>query len=161
MIYLKFEKTLDGNCTEKGYEKQIMIDSYSHSLVNPLTTKIGNSDRTSDGPQFSQMSFSKVMDISTPLLYQACASNRILGKATISVTRVEGAEQMLTIKYVLGDAMIENISTSGSQGGDLPYDSFTINFSSITSEYTKQKADSSKEGVAPFGWDLKLRQAIA
>ncbi len=160
MIYLKFEKTLDGNCTEKGFEKQIMIDSFSHSLTNPLTTKIGNTDRTSDGPQFSQMSFSKVMDISTPLLYQACASNRILGTATISVTRVQGSEQMLAITYVLGDAMIENISTSGSAGGDLPNDSFMLNFSSITSEYTKQKVDSSKEGVAPFGWDLKLRQAM-
>lgn len=158
MIYLKFEKTLDGNSTEKGFEKQLIVDSYSHSLVNPLTVKIGNSDRTSDGPQFSQMSFSKVMDISTPLLYQACANNRILGTATISVTRVEGGEQMLTIKYVLGDAMIESISTSGAAGSDLPYDNFTINFSSITSEYTKQKVDSSKEGVAPFGWDLTLRQ---
>ena len=157
MIYLKFAQELIGNCTEKGYEKQLIIDSFSHSLVNPLTRKIGNSDRTSDGPQFSQMSFSKVMDISTPLLYQACANNRILGSATISVTRVEGATQMLTIQYVLGDAMIESISTSGSAGSDLPYDNFTINFSSITSEYTKQKPDSSKEGVAPFSWNLKLR----
>ena len=76
------------------------------------------------------------------------------------MTRVQGSEQMLAITYVLGDAMIENISTSGSAGGDLPNDSFMLNFSSITSEYTKQKVDSSKEGVAPFGWDLKLRQAM-
>ena len=160
MIYLKIA-SIKGNCTEDGYKEQIMCDSFSHGLSNPLTAAIGNTDRTSDGPHFTNMSFSKVMDSSSPGLWQACAGNRKLGEATISVTRIEADKQMNTIVYVLGDAMIEDISTSGSSGNDLPQESFTINFTTITSQFTQQNADSTKKGGSPFGWDLKENKALA
>lgn len=160
MIYLKIA-SIKGNCTEDGYKEQIMIDSFSHGLSNPLTSAIGNTDRTADGAHFTNMSFSKVMDSSSPGLWQACAGNRKLGEATVSVTRIEADKQMNTIVYVLGDAMIEDINTSGSAGNDLPQESFTINFTTITSQFTQQNADSTKKGVAPFGWDLKENKAKA
>ncbi len=160
MIYLKIA-SIKGNCTEDGYKEQILIDSFSHGLSNPLTAAIGNTDRTSDGPHFTNMSFSKVMDSSSPGLWQACAGNRKLGEATVSVTRIEQDKQMNTIVYVLGDAMIEDINTAGSSGNDLPQESFTINFTSITSQFTQQNADSTKKGVSPFGWDLKENKALA
>ncbi len=160
MIYLKIA-SIKGNCTEDGYKDQIMIDSFSHGLSNPLTAAIGNTDRSSDGPHFTNMSFSKVMDTSSPGLWQACAGNRKLGEATVSVTRIQQDKQMNTVVYVLGDAMIEDISTSGSSGNDLPQESFTINFTTITSQVTTQVADSTKKGVAPFGWDLKENKALA
>ena len=75
--------------------------------------------------------------------------------------RIEGAKVMSTIKYVLGDAMISGISTSGSGGGDLPQESFSINFTTITSQMTQQNPDSTQKGVAPFGWDLKEGKALA
>jgi len=160
MIYLKIA-SIKGNCTEDLYKEQILIDSFSNGLSNPLTSAIGNTDRTSDGPHFTNMSFSKVMDSSSPGLWQACAGNRKLGEATVSITRIEQDKQMNTIVYVLGDAMIEDINTSGSAGNDLPQESFTINFTTITSQFTQQNADSTKKGVSPFGWDLKENKAKA
>jgi type VI secretion system secreted protein Hcp len=160
MIYLKI-KDIKGNCTEAGFIEQIKVDSFSHGLSNPLTARPGNTERTSDGPAFSEMNFSKTMDSSSPSLYQACAGNQKLGEAVISVVRVEADKVMSTVQYTLGDAMISGISTSGSADGGLPQESFSINFTTITSSWTQQNADSTKKGVAPFGWDLKEGKPLA
>lgn len=160
MIYLKID-SIKGNCTEEPYKEQMIIDSYSHGVSQFLTTRPGNTERTSDGPQFSEMTFSKTLDSSSPGLYQACAQNSKLGPATITVTRVEGGKVMETVKYVLGDAMVSNISTSGSGSGDLPSESFSLNFTSITTQMTQQNADSTKKGVSSFGWNLMKTEPLA
>jgi type VI secretion system secreted protein Hcp len=59
---------------------------------------------------------------------------------------------------VLANAMIANISTSG--GGSSMMDSLTINFTSITSQYTQQNPDSTLAGTAPFGWDLTTNKPV-
>jgi type VI protein secretion system component Hcp len=65
------------------------------------------------------------------------------------------------VVYNLGDAMIANVATSGSSSGDLPMESFSINYTTITAQVTQQNADSTKKGVSPFGWDLKLGKPLA
>ena len=159
MIYLKIASII-GNCIEVGHEKEIIVDSYSHGLSQSLTMRPGNTERTTDGPQFSEMNFSKTLDSSSPQLYAACAGNKKLGLATISVTRMEADIPMMTIIYELGDAMISNISTSGSGGGGLPNESFSINYTTITAKMTQQSPDSTPKGVAPFGWDIKTGKPI-
>ena len=153
MIYLKID-SIKGNCTDDGFKEQIMVDSFQHGLSLALTSHGKNSDRTSGGPSFSEMSFSKVMDSSTPLLYAACAGARPLKTAVVTVTRDENDKPMTTVVYHLGEAMISSISTSGSTGS-IPHESFSIHFTSITSQVTQQNTDSTKKGVSPFGWDLK------
>jgi type VI secretion system secreted protein Hcp len=160
MIYLKID-SIKGNCTEDPFKEQIIVDSFSHGLQQSLTMRPGNTERTTDGPQFSEMNFTKTMDSASPALYAACAGAQKLGTAVVSVTRVEADKSMSTIKYNLGDAMVSGISTSGSGAGDLPHESFSINFTTITSQVTQQNADSSKKGVSPFGWDLKEGKALA
>ena len=159
MIYLKID-SIKGNCTDAGYTDQIMVDSYQHGLSLSLTSHGKNSDRTSGGPNFSEMSFSKVMDSSTPLLYAACAGARPLKTAVVTVTRDENDKPMTTVVYNLGEAMISSISTSGSTGS-IPHESFSIHFTSITSQVTQQNTDSTKKGVSPFGWDLKKDSPLA
>jgi type VI secretion system secreted protein Hcp len=59
---------------------------------------------------------------------------------------------MSLIEYVLTDAMVSSISTSG--GGGQPSDSFSLNYSAISLVYSQQNKDSTKKGSAGFGWDL-------
>jgi len=159
MIYLKID-SIKGNCTDAGFENQIMVDSFSHSMHLNMTGHPKNTDRTAGGPQFTEMSFSKVMDSSTPLLYAACAGAKPLKTAVVTVTRDENDKPMNTVVYNLGEAMISSISTSGAAHG-MPSETFTINFTTITSQVTQQNTDSTKKGVAPFGWDLKKDAPLA
>ena len=146
-------KDMTGNCTIKGFEKAIILQHFSHGVTLPLTGDAANTERTSGRPQFSEMSFSKMTDQSTPSLYNACAKGDKLGDAVVHIGRNEGGEFMLLMKYTLSNAMVSNINTSGGGGGE-PSDSFSINFTKITSEFTQQNADSSKKGTASFGWNL-------
>lgn len=160
MIYVSIDD-ISGNCTEEGYEDWIMVDSFSIGVSNSLTINPGNTERTTGGVNISEMSFSKTMDVSSMLLYAACAGNKSLGEVTVAVTRTEGESQMLLVTYVLGDAMVSNIASSGSGHGDLPSESFSLNFTTITGQYTQQNPDGTEKGQAPFGWDMTKRAVLA
>jgi len=59
----------------------------------------------------------------------------------------------------LTDVIISNLSVSS--GGDLPSESFSLNYAVIKAKYTKQKEEGGQEGVAPFGWDISKNIAAA
>ena len=148
---------MKGNCTIEGHADQIILLSYSHSLSIPLSNDPANTERTAGRPNFSDMTFSKMTDQSTPALYAACAQGKKLGDAIVHIGRNEAGAFMSLMKYTLTNAMVADVSTSG--GGSMPVDSFTLNFTKIASEFTQQNADSTKKGTASFGWDLMTNKA--
>jgi len=148
---------IQGNSTINGYAGQIILLSFSHGVNMPMGTDVGGTERTLGRPSFSELSVAKATDQSTPALYGACAGGTKLGNATITIGRNEGGNFMQLIQYVLTNAMISAVSTSG--GGTDAMDSLTLHFSAITMAYTQQKTDSTQNGVASFGWDIGLNQA--
>lgn len=153
MIFVSIDD-ISGNCTETGYEDWILVDSFSIGMSASLTSQPNNAERTTGKVNIQEMSFSKTMDVSSLLLAAACAGNKGLGDVIVCITRTEGDAEMLLVKYVLGNGLVSSISTSGHGGGGLPSESFSINFTSITGQYTKQKEDATAEGNAVFGWDM-------
>jgi type VI secretion system secreted protein Hcp len=150
--------TIQGNSTITGFANQIILHSFSHGVSLPIGMDTANTERTMGRPNFNEFSISKATDQSTPAMYAACAAGTKIGTATISIGRNEGGVFMLQMKYVLTNAMVSSISTSG--GGEM-MDSVSLHFSGITSEYTQQNVDSTKKGNAPFGWDLSINAALA
>jgi type VI secretion system secreted protein Hcp len=149
---------INGNCTITSYTNKIVLNSFSHGVALPMSMDPGNSERTAGRPQFSEMTFSKMTDQSTPALFAACSGGTKLGDAKLHIGRNEGGNFMPLMTYTLTNAMISGISTSG--GGGIPSDSFAINYTKIKSEFTQQNPDSTKKGVAPFGWDLEANKAF-
>jgi type VI secretion system secreted protein Hcp len=148
---------IKGNSTFKGYTDKVILNSFSHGVALPMSGDPSNTERTMGRPQFSEMSFSKMTDQSTPLLYGACAKGAKLGTATIYIGRNENGDFMQLLRYELENAMVSGISTSG--GGGSPSDSFSLNFTQIKTFFTQQNSDSTKKGTADFGWDLKANTA--
>lgn len=150
-------KDIKGNCQIDKYAGQVIVHSFSHSVTLPMQMDTSNTERTAGRPAFSEMSFAKMTDIATPALYAACAQGKKLGDAKIHIGRNENGVFMSLMEYVLTNAMVSSISTGG--GGGVPSDSFSLNFTKITSEFTQQNSDSTKKGVANFGWDLETNKA--
>lgn len=148
---------IQGNSTITGYAGQIILLSFSHGVHMPMGADVGGTERTLGRPSFSEMTLMKATDQSTPALYGACAGGTKLGNATITIGRNEAGVFMQLVQYVLTNAMIASISTSGS--GTDAMDSISIHFSAITMAYTQQKTDSTQNGVASFGWDIGLNAA--
>jgi type VI secretion system secreted protein Hcp len=155
-VILQF-KDIKGNSLISGFADGILLTSFSHGTLIPMGSDVAGTERTLGRPAFSEFSCTKATDQSTPALFAACASGTKLGDATISIGRNQSGTLMPIVKYVLTNAMISNISTTG--GGDL-VDSISIHYSAITSQYTQQNVDSTKKGSASFGWDLSANKAV-
>ncbi|WP_158936209.1 type VI secretion system tube protein Hcp [Burkholderia sp. S171] len=151
-------KDIKGNALIDGYADQIVIHSFSHAVSLPMGMDATNTERTLGRPNFQEFSFSKSTDQATPGLFAACAQGTKLGDATLSIGRNENGKFMLHMKYVLTNSMVSSIGTSG--GGEMG-DTFSLNFTQMTSEYTQQNIDSTKKGNASFGWDLSKNVAVA
>ncbi|RYE99800.1 MAG: type VI secretion system tube protein Hcp [Oxalobacteraceae bacterium] len=157
VLILNLGKTIVGNCQIAGFAGQIIVLSYSHSASIPLQMDSANTERTAGRPVFSELSFSKMSDLSTTELYKACTQGSKIGTATLNVGRVENGKYMNFFTYEMTNAMISGISTSG--GGGIPSDSFTISFTKIKCDYTQQLADSTSKGTGTWNWNLETMQA--
>ncbi len=157
VLILDLGTTIKGNCQITGYIDKIIVLSYSHSASIPLQMDSSNTERTSGRPVFSEISFSKMSDLSTTEMYKACTQGSKIGTATLHVGRVENGKYMSFFKYEMTNAMISNISTSG--GGGIPSDSFSISFTKIKCDYTQQQSDSSAKGTGTWNWNLETMKA--
>jgi type VI secretion system secreted protein Hcp len=157
VLILDLGTTIKGNCQVTGYTDKIIVLSYSHSASIPLQMDSSNTERTSGRPVFSEISFSKMSDLSTTEMYKACTQGSKIGTATLYVGRVENGKYMSFFKYEMTNAMISNISTSG--GGGIPSDSFSISFTKIKCDYTQQQSDSTAKGTGTWNWNLETMKA--
>lgn len=150
-------KDIKGNCQIDKYAGQIILTSFNHGVSLPLQHDTSNTERTAGRPVFSEMTFTKMSDMATPVLYAACVQGKKIGDAKIHIGRNENGVFMSVMEYVLTNAMVSNIRSSG--GGGIPTDTFSLNFTKITLDFTQQKSDSTKKGTANFGWDLETNKA--
>ena len=104
---------------------------------------------------FHDISFTKKLDKSSPLLALACASGQHFPTVvlTVSPTRTDFPVDTYQIKFT--DVFCSTISASGG-GGVIPTEQFSINFAKIEWKYLSQ------DGTAPVksGWDLKTNTKI-
>jgi type VI secretion system secreted protein Hcp len=142
-----------GNCRINGYDKKILILSYSHSVSLPMQGDVANTERTAGRPVFSEMSLQKMSDLATTELYKYCTQGTKAATAKLLVGRVEDGKFMNFFTYEMKNAMISSISTSG--GGGIPTDSFSISFSGLKCEFTQQNADASQKGTSTWNWNLE------
>ncbi|MEW7849411.1 type VI secretion system tube protein Hcp [Massilia aurea] len=110
---------------------------------------------TAERVEISDISFSKVADLSSPILAQTCAMGKTIPKAKVEFFRADadGAR----VKYFEID--LENVligMVSPHLGGDDSYLSETVNmkFSKIKWRYTQQRIGGGAGGNTAGGWDL-------
>lgn len=163
MLYLQIGQ-IPGSCKEEPYGDSIMLDSFSLDVANSLTSNPGNTDRnpgntdrSSAGAHISDMRCTKTMDVASLPLAAACAGNVNLEEVTLTVTRTDGLVNLELVKYTMTNVLVSSIFTTGTFGGGLPTESFSLNFTAITAEHHKQNPELGDGGVTNFGWDMELR----
>lgn len=157
VLILDLGTVIKGNCQVTGYTDKVIVGSYSHGVMLPMSADHANTERTAGRPSFTEMQFTKESDLATTEMYKACTQGTKIGTAKLHVGRVENGVYMPFFTYEFTNAMLSSVSTSG--GGGRPTDSFTLNFSAIKCDYTKQKADSTNAGTATWNWNLETMKA--
>lgn len=137
----------------------MMIATWNFAVDLPLDMNVANVKRTTGRARFQEMSFTKMVDASTPVLYANCAKGTSLSEAKLQVGRVSDGTYASVLTITLSEPIISQISTGGYGEGQSPMDTFTINFTKVKMEYTAQKVDGTAGGKTDFGWDLTANVA--
>lgn len=108
-------------------------------------------------PVHADLQLEAMMSKASPKLMQAAANGKHIREATLfGVKSGESRHEFLKIK--LQPILISSYQTGGSSG-EIPVDSFSLNFDKIEFEFTPQNADGSAGDTVRGSWDFKSNQA--
>lgn len=143
-----------GESTRKGFEGQIELLSFSFGASNPTT--IGSGGGGGAGKvSISAFNFNKWSDAASPPMFQACCQGKHFPKAKVTLHKAGGDEAVDYLVYEFEKCYIENISWSGSSGGDdRPMESVAMAFGKVTVTYTPQTETGAKGSPVVASWDL-------
>lgn len=129
-MFLKLDG-IDGESQQKGHEQWIEVGSFSWGVAN-LTSAAAGSGRGAGKPSFQDFSFTKQTDSASPKLYIRCATGEHIKSGQLSFLKLDDAGKGSAIEYLkikLSDVLVSSFQESG--GGDVPQDSFSLNFAKI------------------------------
>jgi type VI secretion system secreted protein Hcp len=153
-IFIDLGNGIKGESTQIGFEDHIAASSLQWGVgrgIGAFTSGIRETSR----PNFSELTFSKTVDISTNDIIVAMSKGKALATVMISFVRDNGEDGFTYLTYELTDVFISSYSVSS--GGETPMESVSLNFAKIKSVYKKLASDHSDAGENEFEYDLKAQ----
>jgi type VI secretion system secreted protein Hcp len=106
---------------------------------------------------FSNLSIMKVLDKTSPLLCDHCATGNILDKVYILYDKPVGDKQQPYFRIWLKDALITSVQLSGSN--ENPTESISFAFQGVEIAYAPEKDDGSLDAAIRKGYNLETLTA--
>ncbi len=105
------------------------------------------------------LSITKHVDKSSPLLMLSCCNGKHIKEALLTV-RKAGENPLEYLKIKLTEVMVTAVSTGGSGGEDRLTENVTLNFAKVQLDYLPQKSDGSGDAPVPFGWHIAENKKV-
>jgi len=161
-IYIKV-KGHDGEVTEKGYEKNIGVLSFSHGLSMPINRSHTNVSSPSGTAVHQDFTWTKYLDHTTPGFNAAVVGGKNIAEAVITVLEAD-SEAGATIPLYTIDfkhIIISSISIGGSVG-DKPVETISWVYHEIKWTFSKHKniSPGNVPGKVPTGWNLSTNKPL-
>jgi type VI secretion system secreted protein Hcp len=150
-IYMKFEG-IDGDVTATGHVKWIELNSMQWGVGRGIASATGQAaEREASAPSISEVTITKMMDKTTPLLF----TESLIGdgkKVEIHLVKTGKDKLDVFMEYVLTDTMISGYSVSS--GGDTPSESLSLNFTKVELKYHPHDNKGKAGSPIPAGYDI-------
>jgi type VI secretion system secreted protein Hcp len=143
---------IKGESSDKKHPGTIEVDSFSWGVSNAGSHAAGGGGGAGKA-SFSDINFSTHVNKSSPELMQHCATGKHIKKAVLFV-RKQGTEQQEYYVINFSDLLVSSYQ-SGGGGGNVPVDSFSLNFAKIEFSYSPQKPDGTLDTAVKASWNLK------
>lgn len=154
-VYLQIDG-IKGESQDSAHQGWIEVTGINWGVHQPRSaTASTGGGHTAERAELSDISFSKLSDLSSPILLQTCATDRTIPKAKVEFFRADG--NGTRVKYF--EIELENILIGTFRphlGGDETYLSEIVNlkYSKIKWKYSQQKIGGGSGGNTAGGWDL-------
>jgi len=144
---------VDGPSTSKA--KHIDVLSFSWGVAQTAVYGAGASGKEAKAGRadFSNLTIMKVLDKTSPLLCDHCASGDILKKVWLLYDKPVGTEQQDYFRIYIKDALITSVQLSGSN--ENPTESVSFAFQAVEIAYKPEKDDGSLDAAIRKGYDLE------
>lgn len=104
------------------------------------------------------ISFTKWVDIASPVLMLTCAGGEHIPKAVLSVRKAGGKAPLPYIEITMEKIIVSSISTGGSGGEDRLTESVSLNFAKASFKYVQQSDKGAEEAKKTFSWDIEANK---
>jgi type VI secretion system secreted protein Hcp len=145
-------KDVKGESKDKTHPNEIDVLAWSWGLSNSGSAHVGGGAGAGK-VNVQDLSFTKWLDSSSPVLMKAACDGKHFTEATL-VVRKAGEKPIEYLKIKLEEVLITSVSGGGSGGEDRLTENVTLNFGKVSVDYTPQKADGSKDKDVTMGWDV-------
>lgn len=148
-----FIEGVEGPSTSKAGHIDVLSFSWGVSQTAVYGTGASGKEAKAGRADFSNLSIMKVLDKTSPLLCDHCASGDILKKVYILYDKPVGTEQQDYFRIYLKDALITSVQLSGSN--ENPSESVSFAFQAVEVAYKAEKDDGTLDAAVPKGYDLE------
>lgn len=153
-FYLKVD-TIEGESESVGFEKNIQIAAWSFGASNAGSSSLGTG-LGSGKVSLHDFNFTVENGKASVQLFLACAKGNHIPNAILSCRKTGGDGTPYTYyKVTFENLVISSFQTGGSQGGGLPMENISFNFTKITHEYFQQKPDGTVALTNTVAYDAK------
>jgi type VI secretion system secreted protein Hcp len=133
-MFLKIGDIKGSSQDDKNHKDWIEVQSFGYGVSNSVNaTEKAKGNPGGEACIHSDVSMSKVIDKTSPLLYAYCSSGKVFPKAEIECCE----EEELLFKLTLTNAAVSSASVSGGTGG-VPSESLVLSFSKIAWQYKNE-----------------------
>ncbi len=156
-FYLKIDG-IEGESEAVGFEKQMQIKSWSFGANNSGSASLGTGLGSG---KVSMQDFHYTIENgkASVQIFLACCKGNHIPQAILSCRKTGGDGTPYTYyKVTFNDLVISSFQTGGHEGGGLPIEQCSFNFTKITHEYFQQKADGSVSLTNTVSYDTKKVQ---
>jgi len=134
------------------------IDVLSHSWGVSQTAVYGagasGKEAKAGRADFQNLTIMKVLDATTPLLCDHCASGNILAKVFMEYHKPVGDKQQAYFRIWVKDALITSVQISGSN--DNPVESISFAYQGVEIAYAPENDDGTLAAAIAKGYNLEL-----
>ena len=149
--YLMIDGT-PGPSTSKTNAIDILSFSFGASMTANYGAGASGNEARSGRADVSNVTVMKVLDKTSPALFDHCVTGNILTKVTLLYDKPVGDSQEDYFKIEMTDALITSVQLSGSQ--ENPSESVSFAFQKVSVAYNAEGDDGALTGFVPKGFDL-------
>src|ERR1700683_1263620 len=129
---------IEGESEDATHKKEIQIGSFSFGAANGGSSALGTGSAAREGV-IQDLHFVKPVDKSSVNLHKYCCNGKHIPTVVLTVRKAgENPKDYMTV--TLPEAIISPENMSGHDGGGLPMETVSLNFSKLKHDYKPQLA---------------------
>lgn len=152
---------IKGESADSAHPTWIEVMAAHWGVTQPRSaTASTGGGHTAERCEHSEIIFTKLADLASPVLLQTCASGKTIPKAKFEFMRADAQGQR--VKYFeidIENVLIGTVAPS-VQEGDILGEDVGLKFSKVRWKYTQQKISGGAGGNTSGGWDLAANRVV-